>query len=124
MGSFIGFLATTFVGEKYARPVAYAILAIVIVLALWGGKCAYDANVISKHEMKAENKQLKREATANTNLNNQVAVDTKAAEQRKQEMDNATRTIPDQAPSARQRAIACVELRRQAKERRKPLPAC
>lgn len=42
----------------------------------------------------------------------------------RKEVDDALSGIPDQAPTARQRARACLELRRQAAAAGKPLPAC
>ncbi|HYI43716.1 MAG TPA: hypothetical protein VD768_08860 [Sphingomicrobium sp.] len=42
----------------------------------------------------------------------------------RKEVDDAVAPIPDQAPTARQRARACVELRRQAAAAGKPEPAC
>lgn len=129
MGSLIGLLVGKslfghVIGEKLARVIAIAGLFLLILGALGVTKCAYDRNVIRNHEQKAELKQAKRERKADQNLNTQQGRDEAASEQRKQEIENATRNIPDQAPSARQRAIACAELRREAKERRKPEPAC
>ena len=94
----------------------FIVIAGLIVLALGGGlvgKCAYDASVIEKHNTKVENKQLKRERKADTNLNTQKEQDELSAQQRKKEIDDATKGIPDRAPSDRQRRIACVELMRQ-----------
>lgn len=45
-------------------------------------------------------------------------------EQRRKEIDDATRNLPDQAPSDRQRVRACLELRRQAEAAGEPAPAC
>lgn len=42
----------------------------------------------------------------------------------RKDLDDAIRHIPDQAPSARQRAIACASLRAEARRRRAPDPAC
>ncbi|HET6941455.1 MAG TPA: hypothetical protein VFH89_04770 [Sphingomicrobium sp.] len=98
-----------------------------VVLAIAGagiGKCAYDRSVVQRHEQKAQLKQVKRERKADTNLQIQTGRDEAAAQQRQKEIENATRNIPDQAPSARQRARACLELQRQAAERRQPKPAC
>lgn len=112
---------------KFVGVPGWAVIAALVALAVLGGglgKCAYDHGVISRHETKQENKQLRRERTADTNLGEQKAKDDAGQQRRQQEIDNATRNIPDQAPSARQRARACVELRRQAQERRQPQPAC
>lgn len=42
----------------------------------------------------------------------------------RKEIDDAARNIPDQAPTARQHARACIELLRQARARGLPDPAC
>lgn len=122
--AFLLSFASGIVGPKFAKLAVIA-SAIVLLIAILGlGKCAYDKSVIRQHEQKAEIKQVKRERKADANLQVSKGRDDAAAQQRKQEIDNATRTIPDQRPSARQRAIACVELRREAKQRGKPEPAC
>lgn len=117
-------LATGVVGPRFAKA-GVIITGIVLLIAILGlGKCAYDRNVIRQHEQKAALAQAKRERKADANLQIQKGRDDAASQQRQQEIDNATRNIPDQAPSARQRARGCVELRRQAQQRRKPAPAC
>jgi uncharacterized protein HemX len=122
--AFLLSFASGIVGPKLARLAVIA-SAIVLLIAILGlGKCAYDKSVIRQHEQKAEIKQVKRERKADANLQVSKGRDDAAAQERKQEINNATRTIPDQRPSARQRAIACVELRREAKQRGKPEPAC
>ena len=112
------------VPAKFAKPVLIAGLLALALTALGLGKCAYDRSVIRQHEQKAALDQARRERPADANLHQQSGRDDAASEQRKQEINDATRTIPDQRPSARQRAIACVELRREAKLRGKPEPAC
>lgn len=124
MGSIIGWLVAKGLSEKVARLVAMAGLFLTVLALIGGTKCAYDASVIRKHEAKAELKQAKRERVADQNLEQQKRLDEADKQQRQKEIDDATQGIPDQAPSARQRARACVELRRQAKERGQPQPAC
>lgn len=99
-------------------------IVVLIVALLAVGKCTYDRSVIRQHEQKAALEQARRERKADANLQSQKARDDAAAEQRREEIDNATRNIADQVPSARQRARACLELRRQAEQRGKPVPAC
>jgi uncharacterized protein HemX len=107
------------------RKAAVIVVGILLLIAVLGlGKCAYDRSVIRNHDQKAALKQEKAERKADTNLQTQVTRDDAASQQRQQEITDATRNIPDQAPSARQRAIACTELRREAQQRRKPVPAC
>lgn len=122
--AFLLSFASGIVGPKFAKLAVIASSIVLLIAILGLGKCAYDKSVIRQHEQKAEIKQVKRERKADANLQVSKGRDDAAAQQRKQEIDNATRTIPDQRPSARQRAIACVELRREAKQRGKPEPAC
>ncbi len=71
---------------------------------------------------KLAQQQRERQADAN-----RAAAQTKASAastQRTKEIDDATRDIPDQALSARQRATLCVELRRQAKSNGRTIAAC
>lgn len=124
MPAFLLSFATGLVGPKFAKPAIFAVLGILVLLALWGGKCAYDASVIDRYTSKQEIKQVKLERKADANLEQQKGRDDAASQQRRQEIDNATKNIPDQAPSTRQRSIACVELRREAKAHRRPEPAC
>jgi uncharacterized protein HemX len=112
------------VPQRFAKPVLIAGLFVLALAALGLGKCAYDRSVIRQHEQKAALQQAQRERKADANLQTQKTRDDAAAQQRQQEIDNATRNIPDQAPSARQRARACVELRREAQQHGKPQPAC
>jgi uncharacterized protein HemX len=112
------------VSQRFAKFAVIAALISALVVGLGVAKCAYDRSVIKAHEAKAEMKQAKRERKADANLQTAKSRDEAASQQRREEIDNATRNFPDQAPSARQRARACVELRRQAQERRAPVPAC
>jgi hypothetical protein len=65
--------ATGLVGPRFAKPAIFAVLALLIVGALWGGKCAYDKSIIDRHEAKQEAATAKADRKA----------DTKAAEQRR-----------------------------------------
>jgi hypothetical protein len=129
MGSIIGLLVGKsifghVIGEKLARVLAIGGLFIAVLSVLGTVKCAYDRSIIRQHEEGAELKQAKRERKADANLEKQKDTDAAAKEQRVQEMDNATKGIPDRRPSDRQRAIACRELQREAAERRTAQPTC
>jgi hypothetical protein len=118
MGALIGMLVgKSIFGRTITEPVARFLvglgLFLAALLAVGLGKIAYDRAVIAHHNAKADAKLVKDERKADTHLVQQQAVDNAAAAARKQEIDDATRNIPDQAPSARQRARVCIELRRQ-----------
>lgn len=124
MNFLIGLALKAGIPAKYAKIATIAALITLLVVGLGVAKCAYDHKVIADHEAKVKLEQAKRERTADANLEKQKDADAAAATARKQEIDNATRNIPDQAPSARQRARACLELVRQAAAAGKPKPAC
>lgn len=129
MGSLIGMLVGRrifgkVIGEKAARAIAYIGLALLIVMVLGIAKCSYDASVIEDYTAEQRADQAERERGADKKLNDQKQLDEAAAAQRKKEIEDATRNIPDQKPSARQRARACVELRREAKASGRPEPTC
>lgn len=112
---------------KFFGVPSWLVVAAGVLLAVGGlgiAKCSYDRSVIKAHEAKAEARQAKRERKADANLHETIGRDEAAAQQRQKEIADATRNIPDQAPSARQRARACVELRREAQQRGKPQPSC
>jgi hypothetical protein len=109
---------------QFRKAFVIGVGALLLLIAIFAAVKIHDHNVIKAAQQKAALEQAKRERKADANLQQQIGRDEAASQQRKQEIDNATRNIPDQAPSARQRARACVELRRQAKLSRKPEPAC
>ena len=114
----------TGIPPRFAKIAVIAGLVVLLVVGLGAAKCAYDRSVIERHAAAEKAKQAKRERRADTNLERQKDADEAAAAARQREIDNATRNIPDQAPSARQRARACLELVRQAEAAGKPKPAC
>lgn len=120
----IGLALKAGIPARFAKFAVIAALITALVVGLGVAKCAYDRSVIKNHERDAVAKQAKRERKADANLQTQKDRDEAASQQRREEIDHATQGIPDQAPSARQRARVCVELRRQAKVSGKPVPAC
>ena len=123
--------AARLVGARLAPFLVYGVAALLALAALWGwGHSRYRAGVHAERaawqlrEARTKAAQAARERQADQNLEQQRTRDAAAAEQRKQEIDNATRNIPDQSPTARQRARACVELRRQSRAAGRPEPSC
>jgi hypothetical protein len=84
---------------------AAAALALLVLIGIGGCDAVRDA--------RAARKQAERERTADRNLGRARQVQEAAIITNRKEVDDATAPIPDQPPSARQRARACVELRRQ-----------
>jgi sRNA-binding protein len=82
-------------------------------------RSAWEAK-IARNQVEAERKAR----AADEQRRAQQARDEKKIADNRKEVDDATAPIPDQAPSARQRARACLELRRQAAASGSPPPAC
>lgn len=130
--SFLIGLALKFgIPARFAKAAVIAALIIALLAALGTAKCAYDHSIIKAHDADQQLQierdkaaQTDRERQADTNLQNQREADQAAAGERQQEIDNATRDIPDAVPGPRQRARVCIELRRQAKAAGRPEPAC
>jgi hypothetical protein len=114
-----------------AKLVAYVGVPALIIGAIWfyghtRHNAGYAQAEIDQAARIAADKQAQteRERTADEALRRQQAKDSEAAQQRAQEIDDATRNIPDQAPSTRQRTRACLGLRAEAKTAGRPEPAC
>lgn len=105
MGVFIGWLAPL-VGEKWARPVAYVVLAMGLLVLLGTAKCAYDHSVIDRHEQKLE----QRAKPATDKAANERANDTITNAKHEEELHNAVHSVPDAAPAGPSHALACKRL--------------
>lgn len=119
------------VPARFAKFAVFAALAVALLAVLGTAKCVYDRSIIRKHDTAQQLKierdklaQAAREREATTALVDRQRADEAAATNRQREIDNATRNIPDQAPSARQRSRVCIELRREAKTHGRNQPAC
>jgi Skp family chaperone for outer membrane proteins len=122
--SLVALLVGWGVPARFAKPLLIVGGIALLLLAAFAAVKIHDHTVIKQHEHKAALPHAQRERKADANLQTQKTRDDAATQQRQQEIDNATRNIPDQAPSARQRARVCLELQRQAKQRGKPVTAC
>lgn len=111
------------VPAKLARPVLYAIAAVMLLGALWGAKCAYDKRVIATHEAKQEASTAKADRKADTN----------AAEQRRAD-DSRIVNESDQLGKAQANAKTdldrrlarnrCIRLQQAARRDGKLAPTC
>lgn len=114
-----------------AKLIAYVGVPLLIAGAIWlYGHTRYNAGYTQadtdqQARIAADRRaQTELERKADQGLRQEQTRDNAAAQQRQTEIDNATRNLPDQATSARQRTRACIELRRQAATNGRPQPAC
>jgi hypothetical protein len=98
---------------------ALALVAAVVFSIKAYGNARYEAGILEERTIwetavaEAERKQAEAQRKADQNLAGQKAEDERRIAEGRQEIENAVSDIPDQGTSARQRARACHELRRQ-----------
>lgn len=112
------------VPQRFAKAAGIAAIAILFITLLAIGKCTYDRSVITKHNagINAEVATKGREGEAAASVERRA--DDARIQNESQEVNDAVAPIPDRATSARQRARACVLLRRQAAAAGRPVPTC
>jgi ABC-type nickel/cobalt efflux system permease component RcnA len=101
----IGWLAPT-IGEKWAKPLAYALLIISAALLLWGAKALYDRSVVNHHEQQVEQRAKPATDQAATERANDAIANAKHEE----DLHNAVHSVPDAAPAGPSHALACKRL--------------
>jgi hypothetical protein len=104
------------VPSGYAKPLLAVVGGLLLILALWGLKTAYDNSVVDKHEQKLEH----RAAPATNKAAEERANDAITNAKHEEDMHNAVHSVPDAAPAAPSHALACERLRR----RGNPPTAC
>lgn len=114
---------------KAAKPVIFGAFALLIVLAMWGGKCAYDHSIIATHDAKVEASQAKADRKADEAA---TAREEAQRERRDYETDQLTKAV-EHAPKDpaidddRERALAfhrCLSLQQRARANGLKPPAC
>lgn len=73
---------------------------------------------------KARAEGLERARVADEQRRAEVGNSNIAINQAREDLDNATRNLPDESPTARRRARVCAELRDAARRRGTAAPAC
>lgn len=109
--------------ERFARPLlgALAVFAGIAILSL--AKCSYDRRLIERHDDARDATIAAQGRAGEAQASDERRADDARISNETEEMDNATASMPDRAPSDRQRARACVILRQQARASGDPVPA-
>lgn len=103
-----------------------AVLA-AVSLAFILGRCEGKRDERNAWEAKAEKAKadgLARARAADEQRRNEVGNSNTAINTAREELDNATRDLPDESPSARRRARNCRELQERARRSGTAPPAC
>jgi hypothetical protein len=104
--SLIALVVKLGVPERYAKLVLFAVLAFGTLTILGLAKCAYDRNVIQKHEAGIQ----QRAKPATDKAADERARDTIAQAKNEEEAHNAVHSVPDAAPAGPSHALACQRL--------------
>jgi hypothetical protein len=123
MGSLIGWLIAKGVSQRFARPLAFLLLAIAAAAAMGGAKCAYDAAVISRHEAKQEAATAKADRKADGKAAAQRQDDDRRLTQEEQQLEE----VQKHAPTDLDRRLAfhrCLRLQQSARAEGREPPAC
>ena len=111
------------VGEKFAKAAAFGSIAILILLALWGGKCAYDHGVISNYQNKVDASAAKADRKADDKAAQQKFND---VERQNEEADQLIK-VQANAKNATERNLAfhrCLRLQQRARDNGLVTPKC
>lgn len=118
----IGLLAPT-VGEKFAKPLAILLLALLAIGLFFGAKAIYDHNVVSGYKTKVEASAAKADRKAD-----QQAADRKELDQARQNAEyNELVKVQENAQNETQRRLAfhrCLRLQQQARDNGLKSPSC
>ncbi|MFL6728070.1 MAG: hypothetical protein ACJ8FS_16380 [Sphingomicrobium sp.] len=123
MFAFLLPFASSLVGPKFAKPAIFGALGLLILLALWGGKCVYDHSIIAAHDAKIEASQAKADRKADNNLATHATADTA---RQNQEADQLTK-VQQNAKTEHDRRIAfhkCLGLQQRARANGLQPPTC
>lgn len=108
---------------RFAKPLIYLLLALLVLGALWGAKCSYDKHLISAHDSKQDASNAKADRRADQgaavqrrNDDNRLAVE---AQQLKEAQSNA-HTDTDRSLAR----FKCIRLQQAARASNSVVPAC
>lgn len=104
------------VGERFAKPLSYLMMAFALFLVLAVAKCSYDRSVIKNYEAETSGKIIKTNAEAQGAAAEQRVNDTLSTQAAKDQRDDEIRKAPDRAPSAASVRLGCERLRRAGKD--------
>ena len=104
------------VGERFAKPLSYLLMAFALFLALAVAKCSYDRSVIKNYEAETSGQIIKTNAEAQSAAAEERVNDTLSTQAAKDVRDDEIRKAPDGAPSAAAVRLSCERLRRAGKD--------
>ena len=109
--------------DKLARIVAYALLALVIFLALWAAKCSYDKHLIANHDATQAASTANADRQADQNAAEARRVDDARLTQEKQQLEGSTANA--QTDLDRRLAFQrCLRMQQAARASGSVVPAC
>jgi hypothetical protein len=111
------------VGPKFAKPAIFVVLGLLILGALWGGKCAYDNKIINAHEAKQDAANAKADRKADASAAEQRRVDDTRLTNETTELNRST----EHAQTDLDRRLGfqrCLRLQQRARAAKLVVPTC
>ncbi len=124
MGNLIAWLVLKGVSPKFARPLAYAALALTLLAVMLGMKMAYDRNLIRTHDSKREATIAKADRKADATAAEQRRVDDERANTENQEIKEAVNEAVSEGRDGRAAYYACIERLQAARRGHLAPPDC
>lgn len=112
------------VPAKAAKPLLAVLAAILLLGALWGGKCAYDRNIIRNHDAKQDAANAKADRKADAKAAEQRRVDDTRSTAESTEIKEAIDEAKQAGTDPRAAYYKCVAVQQRARREHKPPPDC
>jgi hypothetical protein len=110
--SLLAYWLAQHVGVRASRPLAWAIVILVVLALLGIGKCTYDGRIVAEHDAKVTGKTLRTDTAAKDEAAAQRATDTITIHQAEKERKDAIHAKPAERPDAARNRLNCQRLRR------------
>ena len=128
IGWLVGLLAPR-VGEKFARPLAWALIVVVAIGLFFGAKALYDQSVIDDHDAKVNLDAAREDRKADNAAAERRLEDMARRDYETDQLMKAMRDAPKdpKIDDARERSLAfhrCLRLQQAARENGLQPPAC
>jgi hypothetical protein len=123
-GFLLPFAAKIGIPERFQKTAVFGVLALLILGAMWGGKCAYDRSVIRNHEAKQDAANAKADRAADQKAAEQRRADDSRSSTEAQQIKEAVNEAGSDPAARRAAYYRCVRAQQSARKSGKPSPGC
>jgi len=109
-------LASSIVGNRLAKAGAWAIIALLIIIALSVAKCTYDRNLIERHDAAVTDKTLRTDTKAKEEASERRSEDVLSIDAAKKGRDDEIAKAAPGRPSDAAVRLGCERLRQAGRD--------